>query len=194
VDAGANHGLYTCTLGVLPGVTCIAIEPDAGNFLELQTNMALNPAVKAKLANVCVARERALLELEDIDPANSGKIRVVVDKAPNGCPRHTVAAVSLQELLTDAAVSQVTLLKVDVEGYELPVLEGLDWNSNLRPEHILIEYSDYVARAGGDQGKESLIRFFEQRGYQGFTIRGEPLGTAECVPESNAWFKDARPR
>jgi FkbM family methyltransferase len=194
VDIGANRGLYTCSLGVLPKVECIAIEPHARNFVELQENLALNPAVQARLFNLCLSRDRRLLDLQDFNADNSGTVRVVLDDQPDAGQRHTVSAVSLNEIMTYARLSRVTLLKIDVEGYELPVLEGLDWESPARPANVLAEYTDYVRRTTTHQGKEALLQFFEKLGYEGFTIRGEPLSEAVSIPESNAWFKDQRPR
>jgi len=193
VDVGANQGLYTCSLGVLPGVECVAIEPHAKNVVALQKNMALNPGMRARLFNVCLDRNRALVELEDGNPSNSGMVRVALNDRRPGSSFHTVAAVSLEELLDYAKVGSITLLKMDVEGYEQRVLDGFQWDSARRPANILIEYSDYVSR-DTNRGKEGLLQFFETNDYEGLTIRGEPLASAESIPESNAWFRDRRGR
>jgi FkbM family methyltransferase len=193
VDVGANVGLYTCTLGVLPNVNCIAVEPHAKNFMALENNVAYNTPMKARLFNLCLDREQRFVELDDFNPVNSGMVRVVFnDRAPNSTIS-TVAAITLDNLFELVNNPSVTLLKVDVEGYELRVLEGFSWESHSRPQHVLIEYSDYVSRVT-HEGKESILRFFEMHGYEGLTIRGEPLAQAQSIPESNAWFRDRRPR
>jgi FkbM family methyltransferase len=53
----------------------------------------------------------------------------------------TVPARTLTAVLDDCRVGRVDLLSLDVEGYELEVLKGLDLE-RYRPRHILVEQSD----------------------------------------------------
>jgi hypothetical protein len=78
---------------------------------------------------------------------------------------------------------------MDVEGFELDALGGLDWNGRYRPQNVIIEYSDYGARFTGG-GKESLLKFFRERGYSGSDVDGQPLGHGISPVEDNAWFRD----
>ncbi len=82
-------------------------------------------------------------------------------------------------------------MKIDVEGYELPILEGLDWQGSLRPRNVIIEFTDYSARAMGN-GRKSVLEFFTARGYEGFTVDGKPLSLEQNTLEDNAWFRDIK--
>jgi hypothetical protein len=42
VDVGANFGLFTYTLGAIPGVQTYAVEPYAKEFVKLQKNLSIN--------------------------------------------------------------------------------------------------------------------------------------------------------
>ena len=191
IDVGANFGLFTCSLGAIPGVECYAIEPCAKNFVLLQDNIALNPDIKAKLFNVALDNKRSFLELEDFNPGNSGTVRVVLeDKKSHNCS-HNVAATTLEELLTYTQVKKVNMMKIDVEGYEPVILEGLDWNGKFRPQNVIIEFTDYSSRSQGS-GRQSMLEFFQSRGYEGRTIKGELLLLDQEIPEDNAWFRDLR--
>lgn len=189
LDIGANFGLFTCLLGVIPGVECYAIEPCAKNFVLLTENLALNPGIKAKLFNVALDNTHRLFELEDINPSNCGTVRVVLEDRQSNSACYTVAATTLEKLLTHAKVQIITLMKIDVEGYEPLILEGLDWNGNFRPYNVIIEFTDYSSRSKGS-GRQSILEFFNKRGYEGRTVNGEPLSLEQNIPEDNAWFRD----
>jgi len=189
LDIGANFGLFTCTLGGIPGVRSYSIEPFAKEFIKLQKNLSINPRINAQLFNVALDSSHGLLKIEDFKAGNSGTVRILLDDEQVDSRRHAISAVTLQSLLVYAQVSNVTLLKIDVEGYELPVLEGLDWESPLRPRHIITEFTDYSSRAKG-VGRKSLWEFLTARGYEGFTVHGQPLSLEQSMPEDNAWFQD----
>lgn len=189
LDIGANFGLFTCSLGVIPGVECYAIEPCAKNFVLLTENLALNPGIKAKLFNVALDNTHKLFELEDINPGNSGTVRVLLEDKQSNSYSYTVAAITLEKLLTYAKVKSVALMKIDVEGYEPLILEGLDWNGNFRPYNVIIEFTDYSSRSKGS-GRQSILEFFIKRGYEGRTVNDQPLSLEGNIPNDNAWFRD----
>ena len=192
VDVGANVGLYTCALGRLPGVRCISVEPDARMFCRLVQNVALNkPTLRAKLFHMALSKQPELLEFETGGGGNDGLAHVKVQRTlPTECDEdnsYSVAATTLQQVLDAAGTQDIDLLKIDVEGYELSVLAGVDWSGRLRPRNVLIEFTDYSARILGD-GRLSIIKFFEERGYVGRTVAGETLTATSNPPEDNAWF------
>jgi len=191
IDIGANFGLWTCALGALPNVHCISIEPFAFNFLELQKNLALNQSVNFKLFNLALAQSEMLLNMECINIANLGMARVVLSDSDlsTSCLSHTVSATTLQSLIEFSDIKEITLMKIDVEGYELPILNGMDWSSNLRPRNIIIEFTDYSSRAQGN-GKKSVLDFFTNYGYEGMTIDGQELNLEASILEDNAYFRD----
>jgi len=78
---------------------------------------------------------------------------------------------------------------IDVEGYELPILEGIDWQSSLRPQNVIIEFTDYSSRFMGS-GRKTLLEFFTAQGYEAFTVNCKPLSLEQNLLEDNAWFRD----
>jgi FkbM family methyltransferase len=190
LDIGANFGLWSCYLGIIPEVECLSIEPFAREFLRLQQNIQLNPTVKAKLFNLALDNSNRILDMEDFIPGNSGTVRVLLNDRHPSSYCHTVASTTLQNILSHSGIQQtVHLMKIDVEGYEIPILEGLDWQGSFRPRNIITEFTDYSARAKGE-GRSTLFEFLTDRGYQGFTIDGKLL-SPELIPlEDNAWFRD----
>ena len=91
------------------------------------SDIKLNPSINAKLANVALNNVENLLDIEDFNPGNSGTVRVLLNDNIENSTRYSVVANTLQKLLTHINVEFITLMKIDVEGYELNVLEWLDW-------------------------------------------------------------------
>ncbi len=191
LDIGANFGLWTCALGVLPNVKCLSIEPFAVNFLKLQQNLSLNPDTNCRLFNIALSDFEGIVEMECDNTANLGTARVVVSDSNSSKLTHAISTTTLQSLLDFSGVDLITLMKIDVEGYGLPILKGMEWDSYLRPQHIIIEFTDYSARSQGE-GRRSVLDFFVSRGYQGKTIDGKNLDLDNSILEDNAYFRDTR--
>jgi FkbM family methyltransferase len=71
----------------------------------------------------------------------------------------TVECKTLNTLLEENNISEVTLLDIDVEGHELEVCRGLDWNK-YKPQIVIIEY---ISPAGGNI-EDKLIKYFTNLG------------------------------
>lgn len=189
VDVGANIGLFTVYLGVIPDVQCLSVEPHPENFTKLKNNVGLNKSIRTHFSHLALGGKTELLNLEEINLSNSGTVRVhsADEYATNNI--FTVAAFPLETVLEHSGFGRITLLKIDVEGYEFSVLEGLNWSGVFRPDNVLIEFSDYTKRFEG-RDRRALINFFATRGYSGYTVEGNPLLPGDSPPEDNAWFRD----
>jgi FkbM family methyltransferase len=118
VDVGANAGSYTLLAAGVSGASCVAIEPVPATFARLVANVRLN-----KLEE----RVRCLnIGLADV----SGELAFVVDEdtvnrvATGGERPGSLATVSVRTLDEVLGGERPSVLKVDVEGYELAVLRG----------------------------------------------------------------------
>lgn len=128
IDVGANIGaqsVYAMRSGAF--ARAIAVEPDPHNFDILKQNLAVNglddrvkpiaAAVSAVSGRMQLARHRK----------NHGAHSVEVAYVPRPVGSIDVAAVALDDLMQRQSISaeQVALVKIDVEGHELAVLEGM---------------------------------------------------------------------
>ena len=95
----------------------VAFEPHSAHFPLLQANVAANALGElCSLQNVAVGARPGRARLVDSKTANSGMARI--EDAADG----SVPVVTLDSALADVAVLDV--IKIDVEGSELAVLEG----------------------------------------------------------------------
>jgi FkbM family methyltransferase len=123
-DVGANIGLISLVLAKSCDVTVHAFEPEPRNFAHLQRNIALNG-----LENRIFAHPVALGDREgDVDLFVGGE---------TGDGRHSIIGsgmdgahvTSVQVTTPSRAINQFasppSVVKIDVEGFELAVLRGL---------------------------------------------------------------------
>lgn len=121
VEAGANIGVHTQALARAVGSEgfVYAYEPQRIVFQTLCANLALNSLMNVDARHAALGREPGYVRIPDIDyarPDNFGGISL--ERFSQG---RKVRIVVLDE---DVETERLDLLKVDVEGMELEVLEG----------------------------------------------------------------------
>jgi FkbM family methyltransferase len=123
VDVGSNLGLYTVLLSRLvgPAGRVLAFEPDPDLFALLQRNGALNGCHNVASHNLALGSRRDRLLLHKMI-VNSGDNHL--GEGGSKLFRRTVETevVSLDEFTPDL---QPDFVKIDVQGWELPVLRGM---------------------------------------------------------------------
>jgi FkbM family methyltransferase len=134
VEIGANVGIYTCYMAALNrargGAQVIyAFEPSREAFLRLQRNLAANGFGEVQSFNVAVADEAGFLRFFEAPGhlTNGSFLKEVADFFQRDTQTSFVACVGAREiasLLADAG-DKCTLFKIDVEGYEPPLIAAL---------------------------------------------------------------------
>jgi FkbM family methyltransferase len=158
LDIGANIGTHTLAMARLVGPQgfVFAFEPQRLVFQTLCANMALNALTNVHCVNAAVGEKPGWLHISDPDPGvaeNFGGVQLtLMSGSAQAAP---VAQVTLDEFV---AVTQVKLIKVDVEGMEAAVLRGgVATLSRFRP--IL-----YVENAIADKSAD-LLTLLRDLGY-----------------------------
>ena len=117
-DVGANIGGYSLIAAAL-GAKVVAVEPAASNASALAENAALNSLTQSVIPlQIALGAVTGLVDLEDDDLRVGATHRVA---ASNG---GHVLGFALDDLLDRFELPPPTLLKLDVDGSELAVLEG----------------------------------------------------------------------
>lgn len=126
IEAGANMGIHTIPMAkqlASQGRRLLALEPQSVIFQQLCANLALNGLMNVTaLPYACGTENGALCFVvpDYLAPGNFGGTSMVAGLAASNC-HETVQCVRLDDLVPDGAVG---LIKIDVEGYELQVLQG----------------------------------------------------------------------
>ena len=192
VDVGANIGWHTLLMASLVGPEgrVLAAEVNPSVRERLQANVQLNQFSQIVILPYAIANTKGTLPFwaPSADDPNSGNGFVERDaQIREGLIE--VEARPLDELISDAGLEQVNLLKVDVEGFEWPVFEGAESTIvDFRP-HVVFEYdSAYAARGGGSVAL--LAKFFQRHRYRLFTVGrswSEPLSERTWPSCANIW-------
>lgn len=158
IDVGANVGFFATRFArwVGSGGTVIAIEPEAGNARVLRSE-----ALRAGLAHIeCVEAAAA---------ARVGQGHLVLN--PNHPADHRLGSsgvavdlVTIDGLMAERAWPPVSLIKIDVQGAELDVINGaVETLSRARPA-LYIEVDDEALIAQGASASALATRL-EMLGY-----------------------------
>lgn len=125
VDVGANVGYDTLLGSKLVGDEgkVVAIEAARLIFDQLSSNLARNGIGNVRLVKVAVSDKPGELTLYGGDSGNQGRTSSI--QRQNLVPVERVPTKPLDEILTEEERASVELIKIDIEGGELPLLERL---------------------------------------------------------------------
>lgn len=145
LDVGSNVGVYTVLASSAIGSHSIAIEPVPAAFESLNDNITLNTtSALVELHNIGVGAKEGTLTFT----AGHDTMNHVVTEASETQEVLSVPVDTLDHVLAGRCP---TLMKIDVEGFETPVLEGaeglLDQPSL---QAIIMELNGMGARYGFD--------------------------------------------
>jgi FkbM family methyltransferase len=122
LDLGANIGIASIDFALrYPQASIIAVEPVAANFQLLQKNISRLQNIRA--LNVAVGKhdERAVLR-----GAGQSFRTQPVSARSKASRREETTVRDLNALLAELGITQIDLIKIDVEGAEYDVLTSLD--------------------------------------------------------------------
>ena len=170
VDVGANQGIFTLLFSRLVGREgrVVALEPAPRLFAALDANCRLNGAANVERLQIAAGQQRAqgLLQCSRF---NRGDNRL--SGSPNGA-FIPVEVVPLDDILPTEVVS---LVKIDVQGYELNVVKGMQAVvERARAIKVFFEYWPAgLGYAGSAPGE--LLEFFLARRFSLFELSGAGL-------------------
>lgn len=158
LDIGANIGYVTaCFLSKVTNSKAICVEPQPNIVDLLHRNMIQFPG-RVQIHQAALSDKNGEARFH-IDQVNRGASRISDDGEV------VVAMIDASELL--APVKKLDIVKIDVEGHELPVFRAMEKElARLRPRAILFEDQTRSAAPSGDIGA-ILVRL----GYRVFGIR-----------------------
>jgi FkbM family methyltransferase len=165
VDVGANVGTYALPLARQVGEQgrVIAIEPHPVTHARLSFNRAASGFDQVKLVAAAAGPDDGELLIET-DGDNLGASHVVTGKASAEAIK--VPSRRLQSILTEAGISSIDALKIDIEGFEDRVLTVFfaEAPQELWPRAVVIEHlsrdewlkdciADMIARGYAQAGR-----------------------------------------
>lgn len=151
VDIGANVGYFSLLAADLvgPAGTVYAIEPEPRNNAILRKNVDLNSYSNVRVIEKAVSNRTGSVKLF-LSALDNGS-HSISDAAARGVAGDVeVGATTLDDLLEEEGWPKVDLVKIDVEGAEMLVLEGMSLLPRNSPSvKLVIEYCPFLLQASG---------------------------------------------
>jgi FkbM family methyltransferase len=157
VDIGANVGFYSLFLKHrLPQAKIIAFEPDRVNIFKLKRNIVLNGYTDVAICEYALSTDNESKQLMiNINRNRGGNSLLQSQKTFNKSDTEVTAKVECKTLfdaLKENAVKKVSALKIDIEGFEYPVLKKFfeEADRDLFPKAVVMEaFGNNISAAGG---------------------------------------------
>lgn len=191
-DIGANVGAYCVPIAkAIGGARVFAFEPIELNAALIRVSLLVNRLHNVELNRMCVSDVSGTVQFSLAeDSAYSSMLdtgrKVEVEKL--SCP-----AVSLDDFCADASHPPPNVMKIDVEGAELKVLEGaarLFEAEERRPKLVLIELYDQNLNAFGTS-IDQILRRMTGWGYRAYVLvdgKAVSFATAHHNVHYNVFF------
>lgn len=177
VDAGAHHGLYSLLASSRVGRhgKVLAVEPSVRERARLRRHLSVNRCANVLVCDCALGAENGDANLHVVDGEHDwfNSLRQPKVCAPNQIERVPVRR--LDEIVADAGIRQIDFVKLDVEGAELSVLEGMCalLKGRARPV-VLAEVQDQRTEAWGYPACR-ILQYLENRDYRWFALTPEGL-------------------
>ncbi len=193
LDIGANIGAHTLPLARLVGAEgrVIAFEPTAFAYRKCAANIALNPELRPRIS----LHQAMLVETQDQSlPSAIFSSWPLVERGElhekhRGRRMDTQGArtVTLDQAVDELQLGEIHFIKLDVDGYEYPVLAGgRNTLRKFRPT-IALELAPYIHAEHG-HSLEELIALLTETGYGLRSIDGskplvaDPVALKRSIP------------
>lgn len=137
-----------------------AFEPDRNNYILLKER-TLNHSI---IINSKAVSNKVQDQVAFFSSQESVGVGSLLKFSNNHQYSHEVEVTTLGLYCSENNIDKIDFLKVDVEGYDKLVLEGLDWDS-IKPSIIMCEYEDKKTKKL-NYSMHDLILLLEDRGYK----------------------------
>jgi FkbM family methyltransferase len=168
VDVGANIGLMSLYASKLVGAKgkVWAFEPNPDTALILEMNIRINNATNIDLSRFAMGKNPGKALIYDRWDSNRGSASLIKPEGETGS--HEIEVTTLSEFFKKEIKEGgplPTLLKLDIEGFELEALEGaLDLLNSDQAPMLIVECSQQRENTFG-KGTDPLYEFLRHLGF-----------------------------
>lgn len=195
IDVGANIGFFALLAfsKVGPSGKVVAFEPVPSTCAALRANLAQNPCADVVVHEIALSNFNGTVTIYEGPDRNRGNstMRPIAESSA----RRSVQAASFDSLAIGDA--PVHLIKIDVEGAEQLVIEGMATCLRRNRPHLIVEVTDGFLRHFGHSAV-SLYEALKALGYEIYEItdRGPvpmPTDPMRWPRQFNAYFSTDSP-
>lgn len=179
LDVGANIGLYSALLSRLCGVSgrVWAFEPVPDTYWRLRETLALNRCGNVVPVQSAVCDRAGTVFVNLFGPEHSewntlGRPSLTEANGSPVVPERSVQvpACTLDGFCASGNIERVNFLKIDVEGFEVPVFKGAErLLSERRVDYICFEISRSPLKGAGFESRQ-VFEALERHGYRSYSV------------------------
>lgn len=188
IDIGANIGYYTLLSSRLVGPEgkVFAMEASPSTFQALSRNIKQNGISNVEALHVAIDDgTRESIRIYFGDPDNSGIATVLAEEGRQ--VEAEVFCASLDSLIPEEIIPKIRLIKIDVEGFEVPVVQGMTRilaKASQRMQ-VLVEVAPERMKQGGYDAQK-IFEIFRSQGFTAYTINNpySDMHYIHSIPET----------
>lgn len=183
LDIGANTGAYALiSCAANPTVTVHAFEPVERVAAKLRRNARMNPSFGIEVHQLAVSDASGTAVLSDPGGGNCYSASLDSEFLSGPTVQYDVSVVAIDDFVEQHALTNVDLVKIDVEGIEGQVLRGMALTLEKYRPALLVEY--LVRQRGALQQRVSAL---VDSGYVLFHLeRDAPVRAASVGPSAES--------
>jgi FkbM family methyltransferase len=184
VDVGANVGYFSLLASTLVGSGhVVAVEPTPRAFDMLQESMRRSRVTNVRAVNAAAWHERSVLQM--FSGANLTMSSLMSDWAArwNDYESCDVPADRLADILTPQEMKSARIVKIDVEGAEWHVIEGMvELLESCREDlEIMVEVTPKLL-AAEQHTSDELFELFGRYGFRPYILENDYSPLTYCAP------------
>ena len=189
IDVGCNIGSILSCISKSVGESgqVIGFEASLGRFKKCRERIAFENIKNAQLVHCALSDQAGEVVLSSPDPANLGRTRVNLASAAG----ESATAIRFDHWRDKTNLQKINFIKIDVEGYELKVLRGMEKTIKEQRPILFIEIDDDNLREQGHSAQQ-LISHITQLDYTVSLSSGRPL--ADPMPPHFDLLATPRPQ
>lgn len=188
IDIGANIGLTTLPgARLVPHGKVIAVEPSPRAFSALQRMVDANGLTNCEPVNICMGARSGRVEFVEDAGFLAGSY---VGADAREAATTKVKMTTLDKFLSWRGMRSVDLVKVDVEGFELDVLQGAIKTIRRYNPTFVMEFNSFAIVANQNKSPRALLDFILDRFGSFRVYRDGRLETFSTTAECRCFIHD----
>jgi len=199
IDVGANIGWFTLFAANIVGLNgkVIAFEPSSKIWNHLKRNIEINSVRNVKIEKLALSNKNGAATLSGIIDKHWGLGTIIRKSENSDNVAEEVQTIRFDDYVRDNGlnIENIRFIKIDVEGAEIMVLQGMkDILERKVCDYLIVEVCDSRLRETGSSSAEvlALLRSYGYRLFRIGVFRIKPLGDDEKVSIANILAKATR--
>jgi FkbM family methyltransferase len=186
VDVGAHVGYHSLVAARLvgDGGRIVAIDPQPYNCAKILANAELNGFTNITVIAAAAAEADGLISLKSQSRQDKARLTLAGPGVNDGALSFVVPKITLSWLFETYDLHRVNLLKIDVEGFELEVLQGAR-DAIETVDNIVLE----VLPGERTDKSRTIEQMLRARGFDIFDVEGLAWQLGQACVENNIWAR-----